>query len=73
VAFLIIWYWPIKEPKEEPTATEDVVIDPFADGFPVPPLPGQVLPPSPRSAGQAITVPVDTVTLPVVAASEEEA
>jgi NADH-quinone oxidoreductase subunit H len=73
VVFLIIWYWPIKEPKEDATPAEDVVIDPFADGFPVPPLPGQVLPPSPRSAGEAITVPADTVTLPVVTASEEEA
>ncbi|MBO9554621.1 NADH-quinone oxidoreductase subunit NuoH [Cellulomonas sp.] len=29
------------------------VIDPFAGGYPVPPLPGQVLPPSPRKQRQA--------------------
>jgi NADH-quinone oxidoreductase subunit H len=33
-----------------------VVIDPFAGGYPVPPLPGQVLPPSPRRARAAAVV-----------------
>jgi DNA gyrase subunit A len=42
-------------------APEDVVIDPFADGFPVPPLPGQKLPPSPREAASA-GAPAATVT-----------
>jgi NADH-quinone oxidoreductase subunit H len=52
VLFVIIWFWPVKEP-EEPGPSEPVEIDPFADGFPVPPLPGQVLPPSPRATGKA--------------------
>ncbi|GIG38921.1 NADH-quinone oxidoreductase subunit NuoH [Cellulomonas phragmiteti] len=35
------------EPEPEPTGPQE--IDPFAHGYPVPPLPGQVLPPSPRA------------------------
>jgi NADH-quinone oxidoreductase subunit H len=30
------------------------VIDPFAAGYPVPPMPGQVLPPSPRKERAAV-------------------
>lgn len=44
VSFLI----PEKAPEPEP-AREPAPFDPFADGYPVPPLPGQVLPPSPRA------------------------
>lgn len=40
----------IPERKEPAAATEPEVFDPFAGGYPVPPLPGQVLPPSPRRA-----------------------
>jgi len=36
-----------REPTPRPTGPQE--IDPFADGYPVPPLPGQVLPPSPRA------------------------
>ncbi|MBO0899585.1 NADH-quinone oxidoreductase subunit NuoH [Cellulomonas sp. zg-ZUI222] len=36
-----------QEPTPRPTGPQE--IDPFADGYPVPPLPGQVLPPSPRA------------------------
>jgi NADH-quinone oxidoreductase subunit H len=69
VLFIIIWYWPIKEPPAE-LPDEAVEIDAFADGFPVPPLPGQKLPPSPRAA-QPVTVgggeeAPDTVQLPEV-------
>ncbi len=46
VSFLI----PEKKPPVAPPDTgEPEVIDAFAAGFPVPPLPGQVLPPSPRA------------------------
>lgn len=46
VSFLI----PEKKPPVTPPDTgEPEVIDAFAAGFPVPPLPGQVLPPSPRA------------------------
>ena len=41
------------ESSEEPT--EPVEIDPFADGYPVPPRPGEVLPPSPRT-GRTVDV-----------------
>ncbi len=37
------------KPRVEPAAIPEGEIDAFADGYPVPPLPGQKLPPSPRS------------------------
>ena len=39
----------IPEKKPEQAADDDEPFDAFADGFPVPPLPGQQLPPSPRA------------------------
>ena len=49
------------------------VLDAFAGGFPVPPLPGQVLPPSPRSrrAGAGAFLPADPGTAPGAAAPTE--
>ncbi|MFS0706312.1 NADH-quinone oxidoreductase subunit NuoH [Cellulomonas sp. 179-A 9B4 NHS] len=44
VSFLI----PEKQPAPGPPADPEP-FDPFRDGYPVPPLPGQVLPPSPRA------------------------
>jgi NADH-quinone oxidoreductase subunit H len=53
VAFIVMWYWPIKPlPKEEDDSGPEEV-DAYADGFPAPPLPGQVLPPSPRQLAKA--------------------
>ncbi|WP_125773455.1 NADH-quinone oxidoreductase subunit NuoH [Antribacter gilvus] len=46
IAFLAIWLWPERARPEKPD--ESAVLDAFADGYPVPPLPGQKLPPSPR-------------------------
>lgn len=43
--------------EPEPPA-EPEVLDAFADGYPVPPLPGQVLPPSPRSGRTVEATPV---------------
>lgn len=43
---------PEKEPEPEPAAPEGP-FDAFAGGYPVPPLPGQSLPPSPRKARMA--------------------
>lgn len=40
---------PEKQPEPEPTPTDEP-FDAFAGGYPVPPLPGQTLPPSPRKA-----------------------
>ncbi len=45
LVLLLVWPSP-KKPVEEPEAAEP--FDPFAAGYPVPPLPGQELPPSPR-------------------------
>ncbi len=59
VSFLVPEKKPAPEPAKKPGPQ---VLDAFADGFPVPPLPGQVLPPSPRAgralAGQAVDEPV---------------
>lgn len=59
VVMVVLLLWPVKEPDEEKAAPQDgaprrgdVVassgFDAFAGGFPVPPMPGQTLPPSPR-------------------------
>ncbi|WP_156252064.1 NADH-quinone oxidoreductase subunit NuoH [Pseudactinotalea terrae] len=52
-----------KRTKEEP-------FDAFAGGFPVPPLPGQQLPPSPRRA--RVTTPAAAPAAPAAAAGEDE-
>ncbi|HWJ86336.1 MAG TPA: NADH-quinone oxidoreductase subunit NuoH [Cellulomonas sp.] len=53
-----------KKPVAPPPAGPQV-FDPFAGGYPVPPLPGQVLPPSPRAqrvAAAALVGPADDPT-----------
>lgn len=59
VLMVVLLVWPARkdeEPAEEAPATRaDIVpgtsdFDAFAGGYPVPPMPGQVLPPSPRRA-----------------------
>ncbi|WP_265520554.1 NADH-quinone oxidoreductase subunit NuoH [Oerskovia flava] len=44
IAIAVLWFWP----EKKPAAAEPPPFDAFAGGFPVPPLPGQQLPPSPR-------------------------
>lgn len=54
-----------KKPAEPPKPSGPQPFDPYAGGYPVPPLPGQVLPPSPRkqrTAAQAGTTDVPQVT-----------
>lgn len=51
VLLVIVMLIPIKKAKPP----VDKPFDPMADGFPVPPLPGQVLPPSPRSGLLKVT------------------
>ncbi len=46
-----------KEKEKEP---DDAPFDAFAEGYPVPPLPGQTLPPSPRAGRAPVTVTVET-------------
>jgi NADH-quinone oxidoreductase subunit H len=43
----VLLLWPAKK-EPPPPAEEHAEFDAFAGGFPVPPLPGQELPPSPR-------------------------
>ena len=45
VAVALAWFWP---EKKAPPGARPEAFDAFADGFPVPPLPGQTLPPSTR-------------------------
>jgi NADH-quinone oxidoreductase subunit H len=49
----VIAFWP---EKAKPAKAPQPTFDAFAHGFPVPPLPGQELPPSPRAARRPVTV-----------------
>jgi len=49
VGLVISFLVPEKKPPAEEGPTGPQEFDPFAGGYPVPPLPGQVLPPSPRA------------------------
>ncbi len=62
IAFVIIWV--TDKPEKEPEKSDKPeIIDAYADGYPVPPLPGQVLPPSPRAGRTPIAATVsETVT-----------
>ncbi|QCB92857.1 NADH-quinone oxidoreductase subunit NuoH [Cellulomonas shaoxiangyii] len=57
VSFLVPEKKPAPPPEPEP-------FDPFADGYPVPPLPGQVLPPSPRAQRRLAATATDADTSP---------
>lgn len=48
-ATAVVLVWPTKAKPEAPDRTRAKEIDAFADGFPVPPRPGEKLPASPRS------------------------
>jgi len=48
VVFVVTMFLPEKKVPPPPGSAGPKVYDPFAGGYPVPPLPGQVLPPSPR-------------------------
>ncbi|MFV0458081.1 MAG: NADH-quinone oxidoreductase subunit NuoH [Actinomycetales bacterium] len=47
---LALFLWPAKKTEAADAPAGPVVIDPFAGGHPVPPLPGQAVPDSPRRA-----------------------
>jgi NADH-quinone oxidoreductase subunit H len=49
LATFVVLLWPTKPAEEKPTKVRIKEIDAMADGFPVPPKPGEKLPPSPRS------------------------
>ncbi|WP_448062083.1 NADH-quinone oxidoreductase subunit NuoH [Cellulomonas hominis] len=70
VAVLLSFLIPERKPAAESGPPEPEVFDPFAGGYPVPPLPGQVLPPSPRElrrrAAAAATSPGELPPAPVV-------
>ncbi len=85
VILLLTLVWPEKKPEPEPepaaatrTGEDGVVVDSefeaFAGGFPVPPMPGQQLPPSPRRALREQRQPstaTQTISAPAQEASDE--
>ncbi|WP_402462098.1 NADH-quinone oxidoreductase subunit NuoH [Isoptericola aurantiacus] len=53
VVLAVLWFWPERKPPGRAVdgagGEEAAEFDAFAGGYPVPPLPGQALPPSPRA------------------------
>ncbi|QAY69941.1 NADH-quinone oxidoreductase subunit NuoH [Xylanimonas protaetiae] len=68
VLVALITFWPEKRRPEEPAT---VAFDAHAHGYPVPPLPGQTLPPSPRAHRRPVTVDATVVSDDASAAPEE--
>ncbi len=63
------WFWP---QKDEPAAEGDgAAFDAFAGGHPVPPMPGQQLPPSRRRVAREAREPV-TVGAPTLTKGAED-
>jgi NADH-quinone oxidoreductase subunit H len=59
VLFIIMWYWPDERRKAAIAAEQakvEPLLDPFAGGFPVPPLPGQTLPVAAAPVVEAVAV-----------------
>nr|WP_281276132.1 NADH-quinone oxidoreductase subunit H [Xylanimonas allomyrinae] len=54
VVVALATFWP--ERRKQPDDAAPATFDAFAGGYPVPPLPGQTLPPSPRAARRPVTV-----------------
>ncbi len=55
-----------------PQDKEEKTFDPMADGFPVPPLPGQSMPVSPRAGRAALAATVSSSTAPAPGTTSEE-
>jgi len=64
VVAIVSWFWPAgKDPDAGDDAAASGTFDPFAGGHPVPPMPGQALPPSRRQqAREPVTVGAPTLT-----------
>jgi len=59
LSVIAITFWPQRtKPGGADRAAGTAPFDAFAAGYPVPPLPGQTLPPSPREGRRAVTVEV---------------
>ncbi|MCV2395627.1 NADH-quinone oxidoreductase subunit NuoH [Actinotalea sp. M2MS4P-6] len=70
VGVVVSMFIPEKAPPTEPEG-EPEEFDAFADGYPVPPLPGQTLPPSPRRARVTVEATV-TASEPTAPSADEE-
>lgn len=63
VVFLVFW---LGGSEKEPEVDLDAPFDAFSGGYPVPPLPGQVLPPSPRAGRAKVAVTTEGISPQVV-------
>ncbi len=59
IVVIFMAFWLTGSQKEE--KEEEAAFDAFAGGYPVPPLPGQVLPPSPRAGRVAVLAAAEEV------------
>ncbi|MEG3615974.1 MULTISPECIES: NADH-quinone oxidoreductase subunit NuoH [Isoptericola] len=71
VVMAVLWLWPERRPADDTTAQGDQPFDAFAGGYPVPPVPGQSLPPSPR-ARRTVPPAEDVETTTATAVDDEE-
>lgn len=71
VAVLASFLIPEKKAPPGPTGADEP-FDAFADGFPVPPLPGQTLPPSPRALRREAQVPASPALVGAPASQSDE-
>lgn len=71
VVFLVFWLTGPGPDREEPD-DESKPFDAFAGGYPVPPLPGQALPPSPRRGRAEVAVAVTTQDVPPTKEAADE-
>ncbi|MCL1869435.1 MAG: NADH-quinone oxidoreductase subunit NuoH [Promicromonosporaceae bacterium] len=56
VVVALVTFWPARKRPVQPGPAKGATFDAFAGGFPVPPLPGQTLPPSARAARRPVVV-----------------
>lgn len=70
VLMIIMWMADTPEKKEEDTSPEP--FDAFAGGYPVPPLPGQQLPPSPRAGREPVGATSTSTTTTNVEEADNE-
>ena len=72
IIMVIMWLTDKGEGGGGTVEVADEPFDPMADGFPVPPLPGQTLPPSPRAGRAPVAATVSSSTGPGSGTTSEE-
>ncbi|MCK0118025.1 NADH-quinone oxidoreductase subunit NuoH [Isoptericola sp. S6320L] len=75
LVMVVLWLWPQRKTPDRPAADgagpEGGGFDAFAGGYPVPPLPGQALPASPRARRTVPPAPQDPPASPADVDAEE--